>query len=143
MSDEKYEEQRRAPLTQRERFDRTLGLYHGLPGSKTTRPTTILETIPIGNQTMTAVVQTMKTEDAGVLIFLQVVRGEDTVQLVLPDKVAQAIYRQRERLFDRSTPESRRRKADARERKRKREEKARRQLEWRRRNPEGKVGAKK
>ena len=64
-------------------------------------------------------------------------------RLVLPDKVAQAIYRQRAALTDRSTPESRRRKAAARERARKREEKAARSAAWRRTHPEGKVGVKK
>ena len=52
MSDERT-------LNQQERFDRVLGTYHGLPGSKTTRPATVMETIPILNITTTAVVQSM------------------------------------------------------------------------------------
>jgi hypothetical protein len=67
-------------------------------------------------------------------------RGDETVRLVLPDKVAQAIYRQRAALFDRSTPDSRARAKAKRDRERKREEKAARQAAWRKKNPGKKVG---
>lgn len=128
--------------SQQAQFDRVLGTLDGLPGHRVTRPTTIMQTIPIINRTTTAVVQTMRTEDGSVLIFLQVVRGEETVRLVLPDKVAQTIYRQRAALFDRSTPESRARAKAKRDRERKRAEKAERSAAWRARNPGKKVGSK-
>lgn len=128
--------------SQRELFDRVMGTYDGLPGSRATRPTTVMETIPIINRTTTAVVQTMRTEDAGILIFLQVVRGDETVRLVLPDKVAHAIYRQRATLTSRSTPESRARAKAKRDRERAREEKARRSAAWKAKHPGKKVGQK-
>jgi hypothetical protein len=127
-------------LNQQAQFDRVLGTYDGLPGVRITRPTTVMQVIPIINRTTTAVVQTMRTEDDGVLVFLQVMRGDETVRLVLPDKVAQAIYRQRAALFDRSTPDSRARAKAKRDRERKREEKAARQAAWRKKNPGKKVG---
>jgi hypothetical protein len=127
-------------LNQQAQFDRVLGTYDGLPGVRITRPTTVMQVIPIINRTTTAVVQTMRTEDDGVLVFLQVMRGDETVRLVLPDKVAQAIYRQRAALFDRSTPDSRARAKAKRDRERKREEKAARQAAWRAKNPGKKVG---
>lgn len=126
--------------TQQALFDRVLGTYDGLPGVKLTRPSTIMETIPIINRTTTAVVQSMRTEDAGVLIFLQVVRGDETVRLVLPDKVAKAIYRQRDSLFDRSTPDSRARAKAKRDREKKRAEKAARSAAWKAKHPGRKVG---
>lgn len=127
-------------IGQQAQFDRVLGTLDGLPGVRTTRPATVMQTIPILNRTTTAVVQTMRTEDDGVLIFLQVVRGDETIRLVLPDKVAQAIYRQRSALFDRSTPESRARRRAAKEREQKRADKAARSAAWKAKNPGRKVG---
>lgn len=128
------------PESKREQFDRLLGTLHGLPDVRETRPTTVMQTVPILNQTTTAVVQTLRMEDEGFLIFLQVVRGDETIRLVLPDKVAAAIYRQRAALVDRSTPESRARAKAKRDRERARAEKAARQAAWRRKNPGKKVG---
>lgn len=128
---------------QRQRFDRVLGTYSGLPGVRQTRPTTVMQTVPIINETTTAVVQTLKTEDNGFLVFLQIVDATGHMRIVIPDKVANAIYRQRAALTDRSTPESRRRKAAARKRAKAREERAARSAAWRKAHPEGKVGAKK
>lgn len=130
------------PESKREQFDRLLGTLHGLPDVRETKPTTVMQTVPILNQTTTAVVQTLRMEDEGFLIFLQVVRGDETIRLVLPDKVCQAIYRQRAALVDRSTPESRARAKAKRDRERARAEKARRSAEWRRKHPGQKVGQK-
>jgi hypothetical protein len=119
------------------RFDRVLGTLTGLPGHKVTRPATIMQTVPIINATTTAVVQTMRTDEDGMLIFLQVVHGYETTRLVLPDKVAQAIYRQRDALMDRSTPESRRRAKVKRDREKARAERAARSAAWRAKHPDG------
>jgi hypothetical protein len=122
---------------QQARFDRLMGTYHDLPDARFTKPATVMQTVPILNETTTAVVQTLKSADDGFTIFVQVVDSTGHQRIVLPDKVAMAIYRQRDRLMDRSTPESRARKRAAAERARKREEKARRSAEWRRKNPDG------
>lgn len=121
---------------QRQRFDRVLGGWDGIPGVRLSKPATVMQTIPILNETTTAVVQTMRTED-GYTILLQVVDSTGHMRIVIPDKVAAAIYRQRERLADRSTPESRRRAKAKRDRVRAREAKAARSAAWRARNPDG------
>lgn len=122
---------------QRARFDRVMGTLVGLPGVRATRPATVMQTIPILNDTTTVVVQSMKTEDDGYLIFVQVVDSSGHMRIVLPDKVARAIYRQREALADRSTPESRRRAKAKRDREKARAEKARRSAAWRAAHPDG------
>jgi hypothetical protein len=123
--------------TQRQRFDRVMGTLHGLPGVRESRPATVMQTIPILNETTTAVVQTYRTEDDGYVIFVQVVDAIGHMRIVLPDKVARAIYRQRDSLVDRSTPESRRRAKARRDREKKRAEKAARSAAWRAKHPDG------
>lgn len=121
---------------QRQRFDRILGTLDGLPGVKQSRPATVMQTVPIVNETSTAVVQTIKDED-GYMIFLQLVDSTGHMRIVLPSRVADAIYRQRKALADRSTPESRARERARREREKARAERERRRAEWRRRHPDG------
>lgn len=122
---------------QRARFDKLMGTLDGLPGVKQTRPTTVMQTIPILNDTTTVVVQSMKSEDDGYLIFVQVVDSAGHMRIVLPDKVARAIYRQRDSLADRSTPESRARARARREREKRRAAKAERSAAWRAKHPDG------
>jgi hypothetical protein len=122
---------------QRARFDRVMGTYHDLPDARFTRPTTVMQTIPILNETTTAVVQSLKSEDDGYMIFVQIVDSTGHMRIVLPDKVARAIYRQREALADRSTPDSRRRAKAKRDRERARAEKAARSAAWRAKHPDG------
>jgi hypothetical protein len=129
---------------QTDRFDRVLGTLHGLPDVRATKATTIMQVVPIVNSVTTAVVQTLRSDEDGFLIFLQVSDGSGGLtRLMLPDKVARAIYRQRDALVDRSTPESRARAKAKRDRERSRAEKAARQAAWRRTHPDGKVGVKK
>lgn len=110
------------------KFDRVLGSLSGLPGSKITRPSTVLTTVPILNVTTTAVIQTYRSKEGAYTVFLQLVDGDGHLRIVLPDKVCQALYRQRESVVDRSTPDSRARAKAKRER-----EKARQAKEKRRR----------
>lgn len=126
-----------ATTAQRARFDKLMGTYHDLPDARFTRPTTVMQTIPILNETTTAVVQSLKSEDNGYTIFVQIVDSTGHMRIVLPDKVARAIYRQRDALADRSTPESRRRAKAKRDRERKRAEKAERSAAWRAKHPDG------
>src|SRR5262245_14328139 len=95
-----------------------------LPGAKSTRPSTILDRGFTGLE-RTFIVQSVKTPE-GFGIFLQVADADGTTQLILPDGVAQAIYRQRTALTDRSTPASRARKRATADRKKRREAKVRR-----------------
>ena len=122
---------------QRQRFDRVIGTLTGLPGVRETKPATVMQTIPILNETTTAVVQTYRTEDDGYVIFVQVVDSTGHMRIVLPDRVARAIYRQRDKLTDRSTPESRRRAKASRDRQKAREERERRKAAWRAKHPDG------
>lgn len=122
---------------QRQRFDRVMGTLHDLPDVRETRPTTVMQTIPILNETTTAVVQTYKSESDGFVVFVQIVDSTGHLRIVLPDKVARAIYRQRDSLASRSTPESRRRAKAKRDREKKRSEKAARSAAWRARHPDG------
>jgi len=108
-------------------FDRILGGLAHDPGVKRARPTTVITTLPIVGTTTTYVVQTHRTEEGEYIVFLQVVDAEGRERFVIPNRVAQALYRQRQALTDRSTPASR----AARQRKIQRE-KARRDKETRR-----------
>jgi len=127
-----------------DRFDRVLGTLDGLPDVRATKATTIMQVVPIVNSVTTAVVQTLRSEEDGFLIFLQVTDGSGGLtRLVLPDKVARAIYRQRDALVDRSTPESRARARAKRDRERARAEKAARSAAWKRAHPGQKVGVRK
>lgn len=129
---------------QREHFDYVHGTLTGLPDVKMSRPATLVESLPIINLTTTAVVQTYRNVETGkVTIFLQLIDSTGHQRLVIPDKVAQAIYRQRAALFDRSTPDSRARKAAARRREAARAERAARSAAWRAKHPEGRVGVRK
>ena len=112
------------------KFDRIHSSLNGLPDTKMTRPSTLLDQLPIIGDTTTYVVQTHRAKDEGFTIFLQVVDAEGRERFVIPPKVAAAIYRQRQSLTDRSTPESRKRKADARARAKKKAEKVARRARY-------------
>lgn len=88
----------------RSKFDRVLTGISGLPGFRQSRPTTVRDAIPIVGELTSYIIQSVKTEDGGVLIFLEVVDAEGRARFILPNKVCSAIYRQRDSLFDRSTP---------------------------------------
>ena len=115
-------------------FDRVLTGISGLPGFKSTKPSTCIDAIPIVGNVTTYVIQSFRTEDGGFVIFLQIVDAEGRERIIIPNKVAQAIYRQRQSLADRSTPTSRAYKARQKELERKRKEKAARKAAWHSRN---------
>ena len=122
------------PTKAQKTFDRIYAGYDGLPGFKRTRETTVRQAIPIVGIVTTFVIQTMKTNDAGFTIFLEVMDAEGKDRLVLPGKVAEAIYRQRQSLTDRSTPASRAAKARKRQRDREKRERTARRKAWAERN---------
>lgn len=122
------------PVVNAMSFDRVLDGVHGLPGYKSTKPSTVIDKIPILAVTTSYIVQTYKTADNGFMIFMQIVDAEGRARFIVPNKVAQAIYRQRQSLADRSTPGSRARKAKARERERQRKARAARREAYRLRN---------
>lgn len=105
-------------------FDRLHGTYSDLPDVRWTRPSTVQDSLPFIGNVQTHVVQTLRNEAGEFAIFLQIVDAEGRARLVLPNRVCQAIYRQWQSLKDRSTPESRKRKAAARKRARERVDKA-------------------
>jgi hypothetical protein len=68
-----------------------------------TKPTTVVATNPLLGHGGTHIVQTVR-DDGKFTIFVQVIDigGGLATQIVLPDKVASAIYRQKQSLIDRS-----------------------------------------
>lgn len=83
--------------TPRDVFDKVIGLIDGTPGTRKTRPTTLVSVEAMLGDAQTYVVQTYKTED-GFYTFVQMIDRRTGARFVLPPKVTQAIYRQREAL---------------------------------------------
>ena len=81
----------------RDAFDRIIGQIDGLPGVRKARPSTVTTVLPILGNAQTYVVQSYKDE-TGFFIFVQMVDAEGRARVVLPPKVAAAIYRQRDAL---------------------------------------------
>lgn len=103
-------------------FDRFVQAADGLPGVTKTRPSTVRSTHPLTGVTATHIVQTYREAEAGFTVLVERVDAGGHYRLVLPPEVAAAVYRQRMTLVDRSTPESRHRKAAATARKKLRAE---------------------
>ena len=82
----------------RDIFDRIIGAIDGLPGVRKSRASTVTEILPILGNSQTHVVQTYKGDD-GFYVFVQTVDAEGRARVVLPPKVAAAIYRQRDALI--------------------------------------------
>ena len=93
--------------------------------------------MPIIGTTQTYVVQTYRNEDGGFTIFLQMVDAEGRARFIIPPRVAQAIYRQRQSLTDKSTPASRAKARRSKERERKRKERTARKQAYAARNGNG------
>src|SRR3989304_990356 len=109
------------------KFDRVRGGLEGLPGTRMTQPSTVIQAIPIIGTVVSYIIETWKDDEHGFVMFLQLVDADGRERFILPNKVLRAIYRQRDRLADRSTPESRARKKRAAEVKKRRAEKKTRQ----------------
>ena len=107
-------------------FDRIHGGLEGLPGYKSTKPSTVIDAMPIIGTRTAYIVQSFRTNAHGFVVSLEIMDAAGQVRIIMPNKVAQAIYRQRQSLADRSTPTSRQRDRARRERARKRAEKAKR-----------------
>lgn len=92
-------DRQREPIepVQRDHFDRIIGAIDGLPGVRRSRPSTVTSVLPILGNSQTHVVQTYKGDD-GFYVFVQTVDAEGKARIVLPPKVAAAIYRQRDAL---------------------------------------------
>lgn len=84
----------------RDTFDKMYGTLDGLPNVIKSRPSTVTSVMPLIGKSQTFVVQTLKTED-GNFLFVQLVDAEGRARIVIPPKVAAAIYRQRESLVTR------------------------------------------
>jgi len=110
------------------KFDRVRGGLEGLPGIKITKPSTVIDALPILGTVTTYIMETWRDDEHGFVMFLQLVDADGRERFILSDKVLRAIYRQRDRLVDRSTPQSRERKRRSAEReKRRRAKEIRRQ----------------
>lgn len=94
-------------------FDRALGMIHDLPDYDNVRPATVTDVLPIIGKAQTYIVQSYRNRDGLMTIFVQTVDAQGAIRIVLPDKVANAIYRQREALV---TKANRRRGRDVAER---------------------------
>ena len=85
-------------------FDRALALTD-MPNVLATSPSTVVTNNPLLGHGGTHIVQTARGKDDGdFTVFLQVldIGGGSATQLVIPDKVARVIYRQRQSLIDRA-----------------------------------------
>ncbi len=84
-------------------FDRLLGLLHGLPDVVSTRESVLRVVPPLGvGGSQTFIVQTYRQSEQGDTIFLECVNEAGTTRLVLPEKVANLIARQRDQLTAKS-----------------------------------------
>jgi hypothetical protein len=83
--------------TPRDVFDKVIGLIDGTPGTRKTRPTTLVSVEALLGDAQTYVVQTYKTED-GFYSFVQMIDRRSGARFVLPPKVMNAIYRQMDAL---------------------------------------------
>jgi hypothetical protein len=121
-------------------FDRSRSQMAGLPGVKFTMARTILDVYPmLHEKNVTFVIETARKQvpgdnDSGFTIFLQIVDAQGSRRVVIPPKAAAIIYRQRQSLTDRSTPESRKRAAARRQREKQRKEREARRAKYRARN---------
>ena len=119
-------------------FDRFHGMVDGMPGVVTTKPSAIKTSLPIVGGVTIATVQTFKSPEFGFAITVTLVDADgQAYNHILPNKVALAIYRQRQSLTDRSTPQSRARKARSAAAAKKRDEKKERSRRWHERNTAG------
>jgi hypothetical protein len=87
-------------------FDRAMSLVD-MPDVLTVKPSVVQATNALLGHTGTHIIQTARDGESCFTIFLQVIdasgngQGEVT-QVVLPDRVCKAIYRQRQSLIDRA-----------------------------------------
>ncbi len=98
-----------------DRYDRIYGQLHTT--TPMTRPTTIVDALPIAGNVLTWIVQTaIDREDRKATVFLQAIDAEGQLRVVLPSKVVAAIIRQdkalRDRLNERGSEETRRIRAE-------------------------------
>lgn len=112
-------------------FDRFHGLVDGMPGVTSTKPAAVKESLPLAGRVTNSVIQTFKGEEFGFAIALTIVDADGKAyNHILPNRVALAIYRQRQSLTDRSTPASRARKSRSRDAARKKRDKAGRRARY-------------
>ena len=112
-------------------FDRFHASIDGLPGVTTTKPSAIKQALPLVGSVSTVTVQTFKGKEFGFTIAMTVVDADGMANnFILPNKVALAIYRQRQSLADRSTPASRARRQRSRQAQRRRQDKAERRARY-------------
>lgn len=84
-------------------FDRALALVD-MPDTIATKPTTVTAINPLLGHGGTHIVQSARNAEGEWTVFVQVIDigGGNATQLVLPNKVAEAIYRQRDAIIKRS-----------------------------------------
>ena len=117
-----------------ESFDRLRAVVKDLPEHKMTRPSTKVVVLPFLQHTVTYIVETDRGLETGFTVFLQIVDAQGRHRFVLPNEIAQVIYRQRQSLTDRSTPESRKRAAAKRQREKQRKAREARKADYAARN---------
>ncbi len=84
-------------------FDRAMHFLE-LPEVQATKPTTIVESNALFGHTGTHIVRTARHREEGWRVFLQVLDISEggVTQVILPNKVCEAIYRQKQALIDRA-----------------------------------------
>lgn len=116
LSNQKGDEMNHDDSRMPDAYDRQLASLHDLPDVVRTKPTTARVVPPLGvGGTETFVVQTYRQAERGDTLFLEVVRADGVVRLVIPPKITAVIARQRDALT--SKTRSRAAKASADDRK--------------------------
>ena len=121
-------------MAARHSYDRLMEFMIHAPDSKVTRPTTIMTVLPIVGDVKTVVVRTARNKEHGFTIFLEIADASGLTRIAIPNKAAEAVYRQRQSLTDRSTPESRAKATRQRQREKQRKERAARKAAFAARN---------
>jgi hypothetical protein len=132
MQEQQFVRYEQAPDREVTKFNREVGDLSDI--ARHTKPATVRVGSGFTGQIGVWIAQTFRNDD-GFRVALEVIAEDGrATRLIIPPKVCERIYRQREALTDRSTPESRKRKAAARARAKARKEKAERKAKYAARN---------
>ncbi|HLF76200.1 MAG TPA: hypothetical protein VJB57_01805 [Dehalococcoidia bacterium] len=121
-------------LRARQDYDQLFDFLSHLPDARMTRATPVSSSLVLLGEVRRFIVQTSRSKDYGFVVFIEIADKGGLVRVALPDRVVQAIYRQRQSLVDRSTPESRARQTKARQREKQRREREARRAKYQARN---------
>lgn len=83
-------------------YDRLLGALDGLPDVVSCKPSTVRVTTPLLGNAETWIIQTIRQNEKGDVIFLERVDRAGSIRIAIPPAVANTIARQRDALTAKS-----------------------------------------